>query len=236
MAATRDGRVRGPRGWCCARLQQRPSVTGRRAGWASEGSALSLHLAGPRRAILALPFLSRHHVDLPLPPRPVALTPPRQCAPELVRAGSERSPRLHPGVAGGKPDTGHAGRIHTAETVANCTSGLRPARKPSQSACAPARTADGSAHPKPLLGQPRNRNARPLSTRARACSPGTLLQTPGELRRAQRQTRPAPAAGTSGLTFHISTGRPGLGLGSGLDTQGRPEGHGRISRPGVAWG
>lgn len=41
---------------------------------------------------------------------------PWRCVPELVRAGSERAPRPHPGVAGGEPETRHAGRIHATET------------------------------------------------------------------------------------------------------------------------
>lgn len=36
--------------------------------------------------------------------------------PMAVCAGSERAPRPHPGVAGGRPETRHAGRIHATET------------------------------------------------------------------------------------------------------------------------
>lgn len=87
----------------------------------------------------------------------------------------------------------------TPRKLANCKSGLLPAGKLSRSACVPARTAGCSASPKPLLGQPPERKTPFLP---RACFLGTRLRTPGELRWARLQTQPAPAAGTSGLTFH----------------------------------
>lgn len=87
----------------------------------------------------------------------------------------------------------------TPRKLANCKSGLLPAGKLSRSACVPARTAGCSASPKPLLGQPPERKT-PFLPRARFL--GTRLRTPGELRWARLQTQPAPAAGTSGLTFH----------------------------------
>lgn len=87
----------------------------------------------------------------------------------------------------------------TPRKLANCKSGLLPAGKLSRSACVPARTAGCSASPKPLLGQPPERKTPFLP---RACFLGTRIRTLGELRWARLQTQPAPAAGTSGLTFH----------------------------------
>lgn len=118
--------------------------------------------------------------------------------PMAVCAGSERAPRPHPGVAGGEPETRHAGRIHATET------GKLQIRAPPRRKALAERMRPGTH--RWLLRQsqapPRSAPERKTPFLPRACFLGTRIRTPGELRWARLQTQPAPAAGTSGLTFH----------------------------------
>lgn len=150
---------------------------------------------GPRRRCCGR---LRQHLLMTGPSGGEGRTRAQPSRPMAVCAGSERAPRPHPGVAGGEPETRHAGRIHATET------GKLQIRAPPRRKALAERMRPGTH--RWLLRQsqapPRSAPERKTPFLPRACFLGTRIRTPGELRWARLQTQPAPAAGTSGLTFH----------------------------------